>query len=274
MLIRYPGSKDSHLKFLSKPLIERAEQSRSICEPFSGTASVTFHLLEESQKRVNKGEEPLITRYWVNDIDPSLAALWSVVKDEEGSQELVQLIKSYTPAAEDFYAFKENPGDDLMSRAFRKIVLHQISYSGLGAKAGSPIGGKAQKGNYLVDCRWSPQRLAAKVHKCAQLLRSVEGKITNLEWDDVVAQAITDDTFIYLDPPYYAQGKSLYISGSLQHQNVADTLQKHTNSNWLVSYDDAPEILAMYSWANVQPVDVRSHLHHKTISDVMITPRN
>lgn len=273
MLIRYPGSKDSHLKFLSPHLVQRAAASRKLCEPFAGTAAVTFHLLQQSEESISQGREQLIESWWINDIDPSMAALWEVISGQaEGLDTLRIMIDRYTPQADDFYDFKANPGTSKIELAFRKIVLHQISYSGLGGKAGSPIGGRAQTGKYLVDCRWNATRLLKKIDTCTTLLQSAPGKVTNLSWKDVLVEALQDNFFVYLDPPYYKAGGGLYINGLIDHQDLADTLKNSDNKNWFLSYDDEPGVSELYSWAIIKPEDVRSHLHHKKISDVMITP--
>lgn len=257
MLIRYPGSKDKHT-ILLKPFLQRAETSRTVYEPFSGTASVTFYLLENN----------MVDYYHINDIDESIAALWQTVKDEP--EKLIKAIKEYTPNVEDFYTFKSEPGDTVFDKAFRKIVLHQISYSGLGGKAGGPLGGRAQASKYGVDCRWYPDKLASNIRKCSTLLNSVEGDISFGSWEKVVDAAIEKDGFIYLDPPYYVKGEELYINGGLDHALLADRLKG--SKDFVLSYDDVPEIRELYTWANVDKIDVRSHLHHKMITDVAITP--
>jgi len=42
---------------------------------------------------------------------------------------------------------------------FKKLAIHQISYSGLGTKSGGPLGGKSQESIYKIDCRWSPKHI-------------------------------------------------------------------------------------------------------------------
>lgn len=258
MLIRYPGSKDQHLKFLERHLLPFAREYRSVAEPFSGTAAITFFLLKKK----------LVDKYWINDFDPAMAALWLTVRDHP--DELIARIEAYTPRSEDFYTFKADAGDSTMDLAFRKVVLHQISYSGLGAKAGSPIGGKNQTGAYKVDCRWRPHLLRKKILACSALLNSAEGTITSLSWENMLSNALDSKYFVYLDPPYYAQGTVLYSNGVIDHTSLSQTLQG--NKNWMISYDDAPEVRDLYHWADVQRLDVRSHLHHKAIGDVVILP--
>lgn len=268
MLIRYPGSKDRHLKFLREYIDPIALRTRSVIEPFAGTASITFDLLKRD----------IVDRYIIADVDESMIALWLTVRDQPDA--LIDLVRAYTPAVEDFYEFKSDPGssDDDLTRAFRKLVLHQISYSGLGAAAGSPIGGREQKSAYTVDCRWSPTRIEKGIRECHTLLSSKPGRIVASSWQDTIDFAINVNAFIYLDPPYIEQGEKLYANGLIDHAALAETLRsadgRGHDAGWLISYDNAPLVETLYgSWAHVEGVDVRSHLHHKTITDAIVTPK-
>lgn len=254
MLIRYPGSKDKHMRFLAGKI-----PARRLCEPFAGTAAVTFALLREGQ----------LTSAWINDIDPGIAALWTAVRDAPA--QLAQAVERYRPHAPDFYEFKTEPITGCVTEdAFRKIVLHQISYSGLGLKAGSPIGGRNQRGAYKADCRYNGAKLGAKVRELGKLMASCRDvRVTSLSWNAVLPDAT--DYFLYLDPPYVVRGKELYAHGALDHAGLARAL--FARDSWLLSYDDAPEVRKLYEpWARVEAEPVRSHLHHKTISDVVIAP--
>jgi DNA adenine methylase len=253
VLIRYPGSKDQHVDRLAVFMPDGGP----LCEPFCGTAAVAFAAIARGSA----------SEVWLNDYDPHIVALWSTVRDSP--RELCDLIRGYSPDVDDFYAWREaDDYADQLTVAFRKIVLHQVSYSGLGARAGSPIGGRDQSGDYDVGCRWSPTRLVTGVRRCSRLLNRVPTKITNLSWDEVVAQA--DRYHLYLDPPYIAAGPSLYVHGDIDHPRLAELLKGR--DNWTLSYDDVPELRNLYSWAHVERLPVRSHLHHKQIADVVVVP--
>lgn len=259
MLIRYPGSKDKHLQFLGSHLKEAA--NRTVVEPFAGTASITFHLLKQG----------LVDSYWINDLDESIVALWKIVQNDP--EWLISQIHKYTPNVADFYEYKSNPGTLDKERAFRKLVLHQVSYSGLGAMAGGPLGGRAQSGEYKIDSRWRPVKLEKLIRETSTLLNSVDDtRLTSLNWEEVVVEADSKNKFIYLDPPYYNQGGALYIAGSLDHTRLAERL-KSVSSPWVLSYDDTPEIRSLYTFAEVERLDVTSHLHHRVIGDLIIKPK-
>lgn len=250
MLFRYPGSKTKHTKFLT-PLFP--EQPFALCEPFAGAAAVSFKLLEEKR----------LAKLHLSDIDKGITDLWSVVKDEP--QFLVKRVTSFVPSVDQFVELKTTTPHEPLDVAFRKLALHQMSYSGLGVMSG-PIGGYAQKGAYKVDCRWNPVRLSNTIYKASALLNSVPVTISHNSVFDVLDQ----DAFLYLDPPYFKQGKTLYQYGEFDHTRLAHEL--HHKTNWVLSYDNCGEVRDLYSWASIKEVDVTSHMHHKDIKDVIITP--
>ena len=265
MLIRYPGSKDRQAPDLLKRYPSSAD---AICIPFGGTMAVAFALLKRGG----------VKRLWYNDIDAALRSLWRTVKKQP--EELKALIRAYTPNADDFYTFRDNPGSDHLTRAFRKIVLHQISYSGLGAKAGSPIGGRKQKAPvYLVGCRWNAEHLCEKIDKCVAWLRGVKSDFTVGSWETVLSHPKSAEYWLSVDPPYYLVGAALYLNGlddPMQHKALAKALLKR--DRWVLSYDECLEVRELYKTATIETVRVISSLKGKAkdakrmITDLVITP--
>ncbi len=260
MLIRYPGAKDKHYKFLSLHI----PSVSAIAEPFAGTAAMTFKLLSEREE---------IKQVWLNDMDFGIAAMLITIRDNP--KLLINKIKRYIPKAEDFYRFRKEPeGETTVDTAFRKIVLHQISYSGMGMTSGSPIGGRNQTGNWLVGCRWSSETLTKNILKMHELMQSRTVKITHGDWSKVVA---SKNHYLYLDPPYYQQGSGLYMHGDIDHAALAKVLK--ARGGWTLSYDNHPIIMDFYRHRsiNIVPVEVRSFLKtgrklgNGFITDLIIT---
>jgi len=255
---RYPGGK----KKLRTKIVEtlrglkgRAEEYR---EPFFGGGVIGLEFMKEN---------PEIQHAWFNDFDIALAFLWNAVFTRRDL--LKEMIRAYTPNVEDFYAFKEEltslernsfpTGDDVVKIGFKKLVIHQISYSGLGTKSGGPLGGREQESKYKVDCRWSPEHICRKIDKTWDECRHFDmrsGGCTCTDFQSVVE----DDSckaLIYVDPPYYGKGGELYQHSFTDedHKRLADVLGG-SRHRWLLSYDDCPEIRKLYSWATIEMIDV------------------
>ena len=63
------------------------------------------------------------------------------------------------------------------------------------------------------------------------------------------------ESLIYLDPPYYVKGKGLYRNyyEHDDHVAIAETIKSESfDRHWIVSYDNADEIRAMYQLVNTK----------------------
>jgi DNA adenine methylase len=78
-------------------------------------------------------------------------------------------------------------------------------------------------------------------------------RITNVDLDHVI-EAEGKDVFLFLDPPYFSATRLYGRNGSLynfDHERLARILQK-SDHRFLITYDDCPEIRALYSWATIE----------------------
>ena len=256
-LIRYPGSKAKLAKQIMRqfpceiagPLFQ---QTRRIDyrEPFFGAGAVGFQVLESL---------PGHCEIWLNDKDPGMHALWSAVA--WNPWELCERISAIEPSAALFYRLKEEDGRrDLPTSemAVRKLALHRLSYSGLGYMSGGPLGGRNQSSEYNVDCRWNPETMRGEIAKLHASMKRFGGlQITNLDFAKVIEDA-TEDSFVYLDPPYYEKGPQLYrYSMDEEDHHLLAVLLRKSPANWVLSYDDHPEIRRLYSWAQIKPITIR-----------------
>ncbi len=225
------------------------KNSKEYREIFFGAGSICFELLEK-QKNISKIQ--------INDFDKGISALWTAVMiDSEG---LIDKIKEYKPTKEDFYKFKEellNVPDsyDITEVGFKKLVIHQISYSGLGTRSGGPLGGEKQKSKYKIDCRWSPKTLIKNINKIQKLFNGVD-IIGNKCWGkDFEEITYGNGAVLYLDPPYFIKGDELYQHSfsTEDHERLAACLKK-CKHNWVLSYDSCAEIKQLYKWAKIKEI--------------------
>src|SRR5262249_10621209 len=112
-------------------------------EPFFGGGSIGLKLLADASS---------IPRIWINDKDVGIACLWTAVIRHH--QDLKELVRSFEPSVKAFYELRDEltavaampaQRDRIVELGFEKLAIHQISYSGLGTKSGSPLGGVGQK---------------------------------------------------------------------------------------------------------------------------------
>lgn len=278
-LMRYAGSKAKiagtiFRKFpdvFSGPLFQSGDPIE-YREPFLGSGAMAELALSKL---------PPTAKVVLSDADPSLIHLWLSVRDNHLA--LVDRVRGYTPSVEDFYAFKAADGtcEDVLESGFRKLALHFISFSGLGAMAGGPLGGRRQRSEYNVGCRWNDVRITRNILAWnAELSRFGDLAIRNCDFVDTLADA-PPYTFIYLDPPYYKMGGALYkySMDDSDHRRLAGVLGA-TAAQWALSYDDHPFVRALYStWADIDSVDAiyttgPSDGPRRKNTELVITPRN
>ena len=177
-------------------------------------------------------------------------------------ENLKEQVKNFTPSVAKYEEYKAEllSEDDGIDLGFKKLAIHQMSYSGLGTMSGGPLGGKKQEGDYKIDCRWSPDYICKKIDVLNQMFAGVEvrqGKCTSLDFEDLI-----DDTeypaLIYLDPPYYEKGGVLY-QHAFKHEDHVRLCEKlkDTEHKWVLSYDKCDEICEMYSWATLYDVTLK-----------------
>jgi DNA adenine methylase len=247
MILRYPGGKKKVAKQIAESLLSVGPITE-YREPFCGSAAVAFAMLADSR---------FVGTVWLNDLDPGIAALWESVLHYD--QELLGRVAAFEPTVESFKTFKASlltydPTKNYLSAdelGFRKLAVHQMSFSGLGTRAGSPIGGWKQGPDnpklYDVGCRWNPGSLAKNITKLHKLLVG-RAKITCIDALSVIRES-GQQVVLYVDPPYVGEGSKLYqysYEEESLHKNLAAEL-KASNHKWLLSYDDHLLVRSLYS---------------------------
>lgn len=251
---RYPGGKSK----LRNRIAVKLNEISNTCdleyrEPFFGGGSIGLKFLQDKQD---------LKRMWINDFDPGISCLWTaLIKNPDF---LKDLVVKFNPTTEAFYKFKKELTDKppqftsdtiIVNYGFKKLAIHQISYSGLGTKSGGPLGGEKQSSDYKIDCRWSPKYICKKIdilHNRFSKISIREDKCTDFDFEKLILDE-THDAIIYLDPPYFDKGKDLYQYSftNNDHQRLAEMLKK-TKHQWVLSYDDCEEIRAFYDWADIE----------------------
>jgi len=254
---RYPGGKSKLKKeIVGKIKSQIGFETFQYREPFFGGGSIGLDLLYCGN----------IKQVWINDKDIGISCLWTSIL--KYCDEFKQRISSFVPSVKLFYEIKEEllllsdlpkSREGIVDIGFKKLAIHQISYSGLGTKSGGPLGGLTQGSNYKIDCRWSPDYICKKVEKIHKMFLGVsviEDECTRHDFSKLI-EAEGDKVIIYLDPPYFIKGNVLYQCGFSQedHERLSQNLKK-TNHLWVLSYDDCPEVRDIYSWANVVELNV------------------
>ena len=211
--------------------------AHSYAEPYAGGASLALSLL-----RTNK-----VSEIFLNDLDTSVYAFWWSILTR--TDDFLRLLRKRTVTVEEWGRQRStyaNPrGASRLSLGFSFFFLNRTNHSGI--MNGGIIGGKAQRGEWLIDARFNKPELERRILAIAQLRHRIQ--ISNLDALDFLrTRRFGRNTLVYCDPPYYRRGPLLYLNSytSQDHALVHQALTA-SRMRWLVSYDDVPEIRRLYS---------------------------
>ncbi len=197
----------------------------------------------------------------INDFDRSIYAFWHSVLNE--TKDLCALIKDTEINIKNRLALKALQGNkeqtDLLQLGFSTFFLNRVNRSGI-INAGV-IGGNEQEGNYKMDCRFNKEALIEKIHNIAKHKNKI--KLCNEDALELLKKVRGSQTMLYLDPPYYEKGATLYMNHytEKQHAEIATAMKKLKKAHWIVSYDNEPPIKKMYNWAKSRKYNLKHHAY-------------
>jgi len=263
---RYPGAKS---RIVASILGKMAfANQRKLVDVFVGGGSVFIGAL-------NKG---LFESFVLNDKDEAVASFWSCLAHSETCEFLVHRVRTTLPTVEEHGVQRQAiKSDDILTAGFAALFLNRTSFSGI--LTSGPIGGYEQKSRYSVSCRYNADLMAKKIES---IHRAIRGKvdITCLDFETCIEENDQEGSVIYCDAPYYVKGNQLYRCKMTHedHLRLAECLRRLRRANFVVSYDDEPEIREMYRWATIDTVAHRYSIKGqgrkgwKGKNEVLITP--
>lgn len=248
--LRYPGGKSRLSKTILQysPMITGNFSIKEYREPFFGGGSVFFEVLNNNSKFQ-------IETFEIADTFYELYNFWRVAKNH--TKELYEKINDKRTTFKDngraLHALCKNIllGDVVlpqkqteMDLAVAFFILNRISFSGL-----TLSGGYSQASFDTRFCDSHIQRILT----CEESLKDVN--VSNNSYEHLL-QKPGKDVWIYLDPPYDINSKTLYgingrLHSSFDHEKFAAAC-KSCKHKWLVSYNDNSYIRDLFSWANIK----------------------
>ena len=209
-------------------------------EPYAGGvgAGVNLLLLNEVERLV------------INDANKGIYSFWRAVVED--SKRLIETIQTTPVTLEEWRkqkAIVNQDGVPSLELGFATLFLSRTNRSGI-LNAG-PIGGGTQdsqdRATYKIDCRFNKERIIEQIRAIAAHRNQIE--VHNEDAMDFLRALHHDNLFVYLDPPYFVQGKALYLSyyNADNHRQLADDLRGEVSFSWVLSYDNVEQIRAMYA---------------------------
>lgn len=263
--LSYPGSKRRVMDRLLPLFPDGIEDWR---EPFFGSGAVTLAFLQSPKSRdckrllvgdlapeiwafhqgckVAAPEAVEIAKQWFTLRVPTHAKLINMDPSDEGYAGVRAQVES-----EGLALWKEMQAVDtskmtIAQRCARTFLVNRISFSGMG-----------DSGSMSKDqlCKFRLEHIN-KILEVSPLLQRVE--IVNAPFQETMADVDPEKTFVFLDPPYYAQeGSGLYgrngdTHHGFPHKEFGETT-RNLKCKWFVTYDDSPFVRRMFRGFQIVP---------------------
>lgn len=234
--LRYPGGKYSLLSLFNNIIEKNSLENIQYIEPYAGGAGAALPLLILGK----------VDSIIINDLDKAVFAFWKSVT--EYTDNLIQRIQETAITIDEWYkqrAIYREKSTNLLDLGFATFYLNRTNHSGI--LNGGPIGGTKQAGKWLLDARFNKETLIKKIETIAQYKQSIT--VLNEDGLEVIKRfADTPSSLFYIDPPYYVKGSLLYLNSynHNDHSRLAELLNSLTTTKWILSYDDVPQIYALY----------------------------
>ena len=238
--LRYPGGKTCLFDEFKRVIQSNNLNGIHYAEPFAGGAGLALSLLRDG----------LVSHIYLNDLDSAVFAFWSSVLEE--TEELCRKITAAQVTVEEWLRQKavlSYPREhSVLELGFATFFLNRTNRSGI--IEGGMIGGKQQTGQYKLDCRFKKETLVRKIESVA--MRKQDISLTRFDATEFILDVVMNNNrqcLVFMDPPYYNKGHELYFN-SLDHNThlrLSTIIQTELKHPWIVTYDDVPEIAAMYA---------------------------
>lgn len=270
--LRYPGGKTSITRFIADLASVNDLNGGTYIELYAGGAGAALNLLFND----------VFDQIHINDFDYRIYSMWYSILNQ--TEEFIELVRKTPVTIEEWHIqkkqYEKGRNLDSLNLGFATFFLNRTNRSGIIFKAG-PIGGLKQKGNYLIDARYNKDGLISRIEKISNYKNKIT--LTNLDAIQVIDElnnfyADNDNTFFYLDPPYYNKGQKLYLNNynHYDHSQLSRKINLLDNTvNWLISYDNVSEIRTLYENFRLSSFDLNYSLQEKRLgSELFIFSNN
>ena len=154
-------------------------------------------------------------------------------------------------------AIYRDPSASTLELGFATFYLNRTNRSGI-IHAGV-IGGNKQDERIRIGARYNRADLVRRIEKIGSYAPRIA--VYNKDAADFIGSdlaALKGNALVYLDPPYYANGHRLYRNTYKHgdHAKIAGLVGR-IRQPWIVSYDNAEPIRALYSRYRQQTFGLR-----------------
>lgn len=262
--LRYPGGKAKLVKFMEYMIDQCGHRGGTYIEPFAGGAGIAIELLQRG----------VVNKIVINDYDKGIWSFWKAILTE--TERFVDKIRTVPLTIEEW----ERQRDICLNKnqkysfelGFATFYMNRTNRSGI--IKGGVIGGTDQTGKWKIDARFNRNNLIARIQSIAAMKKNI--RLYNKDINSFLEHYISlhaDNAMVYFDPPYFKKGKQLYMNffELEDHKRIERAIQKYVNCDWIITYDDTPEIRKIYASYPTMLYDLSYSVSTKcTASELMV----
>lgn len=237
--LRYPGGKGKLTRFMEIMIDRLGHRGGTYIEPFGGGAGIAIELLLKN----------VVNRIVINDYDKGVWSFWKAILTE--TDRFIEQIRTVPLTMEEWnrqhaICLKKNNRYSF-ELGFATFYMNRTNRSGI--IKGGVIGGQKQEGKWTMDVRFNREELIGRIIKISERKKDI--RLYNKDINSFIIHYVPhyeDNALIYFDPPYYKKGKQLYMNFFTHedHVRIETAIREHINCDWIITYDDVPEIEEIY----------------------------
>ncbi len=265
--LRYPGGKGKLTPFMELLIQKLGHVGGTYIEPFAGGAGIALELLERE----------VVDKIVINDLDKGIYSFWKAITTE--TSRFLDAIDN-VPLNIDEWNIQRNICMNNNKKysfelGFATFYMNRTNRSGI--IKGGVIGGTEQTGNWTLDARFNKEELSRRIENVARRKKDIH--IYNKDIQSFLLNYVPkyqNNALIYFDPPYYEKGKQLYLNffNYNDHVRIEQLIRKMVNCDWVITYDDAPEIVRIYDGYNLKKYDLNYSVANKRKASEIIIFKN
>ncbi len=186
-----------------------------------------------------------------NDIDNSLVNIFETLRNNPS---LLKDRFEYALNSRRVFNECKNKGTDNAENAFRKLYSYLMSFAGKGKYYGYSV---KSKGNRLVNIKENIDSIYNEVKYWA---------IENIDYKELIKKYDSEDSFFYLDPPYYKMKYYRYNFKDSDFQELKDILGK-IKGKYLMNINYNDFIVDLFGEPDMKVEIKNSSVNNKYIRD-------
>lgn len=262
--LRYPGGKGKLEPFMELMIRKTNHVGGTYIEPFAGGAGIAMGLLENG----------LVNEVVINDLDKGIYSFWRAVLND--TDRFIENIYNVPLTIDEWKRQRDICFSDNRKYSFElgfaTFYMNRTNRSGI--IKGGVIGGQNQQYVWKLNARFNRYKLAERIINISR--RKSRIHLYNKDIASFIENYIpkySDNALVYFDPPYLKKGKQLYLNffDYEDHVRIEKLIRELVDCDWIITYDDAPEIMQIYDGYSLKKYDLNySVLEKRRASEIII----